>query len=419
MECSSGPRRRSGSDRMRRARGSRGVGVANARADPHTAPMFEYLKHQRFFASCTRGLESLLADELRELGAEPDQPGMRGVAFRADKATLYRVAYSTRLASRVLAPLLTFDCHSDKYLYKTARNIQWDRLLDPDRTFVIDASVSDSRIGHSQFAAQRLKDAICDHFREKTGRRPSVEKRTPDLRIYLHLRRNRAVIGIDAGGGALHRRGYRTDSVEAPLQETLAAAIVRLSGWDGERPLHDPMCGSGTLLAEAVLHATRTPAGWLRAKNKAPWAVLPDFDRRIWDRVKSELDSAARTLPKSLVSGGDVDVTAVRASRANLSRIPGGKGVQVERRDARNLSLEEPSTVLVNPPYGIRLGDRREVEVLYKALGDALKRRCTGSTAFVLCGDVKLVGNLGLRPSRRTPLWNGGIECRLARLDLY
>ena len=177
--------------------------------------MFEYAKHRRFFASCSRGLEPLLVDELRELGAEPGESGVRGLSFKADTATLYRVVYATRLASRVLAPLLTFDCHSEKYLYQTARKIDWDRLLDPDRTFVIDASVSESNIDHSQFAAQRLKDAVCDHFREKTGRRPSVEKRTPDLRLYLHLRRNRAVIGIDAGGGALHRRGYRRESVRS------------------------------------------------------------------------------------------------------------------------------------------------------------------------------------------------------------
>ncbi len=387
--------------------------------DPHTCLMFEYAQHCSFFASCSRGLEPLLVDELSELGAEPGQPGVRGLSFKADTATLYRVVYATRLASRVLAPLLTFDCHSDKYLYQTARKIDWDRLLDPDRTFVIDESVSESNIDHSQFAAQRLKDAVCDHFRERTGRRPSVEKRTPDLRLYLHLRRNRAVIGIDVGGGALHRRGYRTESVEAPLQETLAAAVVRLSGWDAERPLHDPMCGSGTLLTEAVLHATRTPSGWMRAKDKPPWGVLPDFDAATWNTVKAELDGAALELPENLVSGADVDRVAVRTARANLAKVPGGGAVRIVQRDARELTLEDPTTVLVNPPYGVRLGMRREVEALYKAFGDALKRRCTGTTAFVLCGDVKLVGSLGLRPSKRTPLWNGGIECRLARLDLY
>jgi len=207
--------------------------------------------------------------------------------------------------------------------------------------------------------------------------------------------------------------------VEAPLQETLAAAVVRLSGWNSERPLHDPMCGSGTLLAEAVLHATRTPSGWLRAAHTPPWAALPDFDAAVWKSVKTELDGAVRELPENHVSGADIDSAAVRAARVNLGNVPGAGGVRIGRQDARELTLKEPATVLTNPPYGVRLGARREVESLYKAFGDALKRRCTGTTAFVLCGDVKLVGSLGLKPSKRIPLWNGGIECRLARLDLY
>jgi putative N6-adenine-specific DNA methylase len=296
----------------------------------------------------------------------------------------------------------------------------WDQLLDLNRTFVIDASVSQSNIDHSHFAAQRVKDAISDHFRERTGKRPSVDKRTPDLRLYLHIRRNRAVIGIDVGGGALHRRGYRTESVAAPLQETLAAAIVRLSGWEMDKgPLHDPMCGSGTLLAEAVLHATRRPPAWLRAQGTPPWSALPDFNPAVWRSVKAQLDGEVRELPEGLVSGGDKDPVAVRASKANLANIPGGKRVLLRRSDARDLTLEEPTTVLVNPPYGVRLGERKETEILYRALGDALKRRCPGSTAHILCGDVKLVGCLGLKPSRRTPLWNGGMECRLAKLELY
>lgn len=382
--------------------------------------MFEYTRYRGFFASCARGLEPFLAEELGELGADTDGPGVRGVPFHADPEVLYRVVYGTRLASRILAPLLPFDCHSDKYLYKTARGMDWDLLLDPSRTFVIDASVSQSNIDHSHFAAQRLKDAISDHFRQRTGRRPSVDKRTPDLRLYLHIRRNRAIIGIDVGGGALHRRGYRTESVTAPLQETLAAAVVRLSEWDADTgPLHDPMCGSGTLLAEAVLHATRRPAGWLRARGMPPWSALPDFNPNLWKSVKARMDGDIRELPEGLISGADNDPAAVRAARANLGAVPGGDRVELRRGDATELTLPEPTTVLVNPPYGVRLGERKEVERLYRALGDALKQGCTGSTAHILCGDVKLVGSLGLRPSRRIPLWNGGMECRLATLELY
>lgn len=381
--------------------------------------MFEYQQHRRFFAQCAQGLEDLLAEELRELGAEPETPGRQGVGFLADTAALYRVVYRTRLAARVLAPLITFDCHSDRYLYATARKLDWDVLLTPATTFAVDATVSQSNLDHSQFAAQRLKDAIVDHFRESTGSRPSVDRRAPQLLLNLHVRRNRAVIGLDLGGGALHRRGYRTEAGEAPLQETLAAAIVRLSGWDGEGPLHDPMCGSGTLLAEAWLSASRIPAGWLRAQLAPPWALLPDFDEQAWVEVRREAAALRRRLEPGLVSGADLDRDVVKTARANLAKLPGGAAIGLGVADARDLALPPGATVLTNPPYGVRLGQRREVEALYKAFGDALKRRCSGTTAWVLCGDTALVGQLGLRPAKRVPLWNGGIECRLVRLDLF
>jgi putative N6-adenine-specific DNA methylase len=393
--------------------------LAFALLNPHNPAMFEYQNHRRYFAQCARGLEALLAGELRELGAEPENPGHHGVGFLADAATLYRVAYGSRLAARVLAPLITFDCHSDRYLYATARKLDWNALLTPATTFAVDATVSESRIDHSQFAAQRLKDAIVDHFRETAGERPSVDRRTPQLQLNLHLRNDRAVISIDIGGGALHRRGYRTAGGNAPLQETLAAAIVRLSGWDGEDKLHDPMCGSGTLLAEAWLAASRIPPGWLRAEPTPPWAVLPDFDARTWDDVKREARARSRRLPGGLVTGADLDPAALATARANLDRLPAGVAIRLRTADARELALPPGATVLTNPPYGVRIGRQHEVDLLYKALGDALKRNCPGTTAWILCGDTTLVGKLGLRPGVRIPLWNGGIECRLVRLDLF
>jgi putative N6-adenine-specific DNA methylase len=319
----------------------------------------------------------------------------------------------------VLAPLITFDCHSDRYLYLTARKLDWNALLTPATTFAVDATVSQSHIDHSQFAAQRLKDAIVDHFRETAGTRPSVDRRTPQLLLNLHLRNDRAVISIDLGGGALHRRGYRAEGGDAPLQETLAAAIVRLSGWDGQDRLHDPMCGSGTLLAEAWLAASHIPPGWRRAEPTPPWAVLPDFDARIWEDVKRQALARRRKLPPGLVTGADLDRAALAIARANLDRLPGGATIRLDVADARGLALPPGATILTNPPYGVRIGRSPEVDLLYKALGDALKRNCPGTTAWILCGDTALVGKLGLRPSRRLPLWNGGIECRLVRLDLF
>lgn len=214
----------------------------------------EYQKHGRYFAQTPPGLEELAVEELAEIGAVEPRAGYRALAFEADKATLYRINLRTRLCTHVLAPLLTFDCHSDKYLHHTAmQKIEWDTLMDVDGTLAVAANVSQSNIRHSQFAAQRLKDAICDQFRDRTGRRPSVDRHSPDLSLNLRIHRNRAVISVDTSGGSLHRRGYRVESVEAPLQETIAAAMIRFSGWKGEGVLHDPMCGSGTILAEALM----------------------------------------------------------------------------------------------------------------------------------------------------------------------
>ena len=200
---------------------------------------------------------------------------------------MYRVNYMTRLATRVLAPLLTFDCHSDKYLYKTAYSIPWSELLSVKSTFAIDANVTASRIKHSQYAAQKLKDAIVDQFREESGVRPNVETRDPDIWLNLFIRNNKATISFDTSGGSLHRRGYRVASVEAPMQETVAAAIIRYTGWDGARQLYDPMCGSGTLLAEAAMHYCRIPAGYLR--KKFGFMRLPDFNNSLWKKIKQDV----------------------------------------------------------------------------------------------------------------------------------
>ena len=381
--------------------------------------MFEYQKHGRFFAQCARGVEEMLADELRELGASEAVPGVRGVAFRAGRDELGAVVLRSRLAGRVLAPLLTFDCHSDRYLYATARKLDWDAVLSPERTFAVVANVARSRINHSQFAAQRLKDAIVDHFRESCGRRPSVDRRTPDLWLNLHINNDRATIALDVSGGSLHRRGYRLESVDAPLQETLAAAVLRHSGWSGAGPLVDFMCGSGTLLAEAWLMASRIPPGWRNADAASLPAALPDIDIATWRRAVDRARAEHREPAAGLVSGSDVDGAAVRAARVNLASLPGGEAVRVVRADFRDVEVSEGSVIVVNPPYGVRLRERDEVAALYKDLGDHLKRKCRGAEAWVLCGDVELVKRVGLRPKRRIPLWNGGLECRLVHYELY
>lgn len=379
--------------------------------------MFAYQEDGRYFAQAARGLEELARDELQELGAGDGEVAGAGVSFRADAAGLYRVNYRSRLVSRVLAPLAAFACFSEQALYDAARAIEWERIISPEQTFAVFAHVGESRIRHSHYAALKLKDAVADRFRDRCGRRPDVDTEHPDAWIHLSLRSDRALVSLDTSGGSLHRRGYRVQSVAAPLQETLAAAIVRLSGWQGERPLVDPFCGSGTLLAEAFLHYCRIPSAF--KWGRFGFEALPDFDRPLWEEVRRESSAMTREMPEGLIRGSDIDRQAVAAARADLREIPGTRGIAVERKDFRDLPGIPGATIVCNPPYGMRVGDREGTRTLYREFGDFLKQRCPGSTAYVLCGNLELVTAIGLKPSRRFVLFNGPIECRLLKIEVY
>lgn len=376
-----------------------------------------YQENGRFFGLAAGKLEMPAAEELRELGVRQTQDGYRGVFFEADMATLYRVNYESRLLTRVLAPLIEFQCHSDRYLYTQARKIDWSQLLDLDTTFAVFATVSNSKIRHSQFAARRLKDAIVDQFRDATGSRPNVRTPNPDLWLNLHIHANKATISVDTSGGSLHRRGYRIESVQAPMQETVAAAALRFTGWDGNEPLLDPMCGSGTLLAEALMKAGRIPPGYLR--GRFGFERLPDFDAEAWSRVRDEADAAIRPVEPGLIRGSDVDAAAVEAAQRNLARLPSGESVEITRRDFRSIPAVDDGIVLCNPPYGLRLGDTDSAQGVMRDLGDWMKQACAGRAAYVYAGKPEMLKSVGLRTTWKKALVNGSLEGRLARYDLF
>ncbi len=378
---------------------------------------WQYTRSNRFYAVCADGLEDLLSNELSTLGASDISASYRGVYFTSGLRTVYSVNYCSRLATHVLAPLISFDCHSTKYLYKTAREIEWESLFDAGKTFAITSNVSNSAITHSQYAALVLKDAIVDRFRESGGRRPDVDRRTPDVWLDLFIDSNKAVISLDTSGGSLHRRGYRLESVGAPMQETVAAAAVLLSEWSGETPLHDPMCGSGTLLSEAHMRYCRIPAACLR--ESFGFELLPGFEPKVWKSVKREADACITKPVQGLLSGGDIDPAAVRAARRNLSALPGGDAVKIGRIDFRDAEIEPGTVILTNPPYGLRLGDKQGAQALAGDLGDFLKKKCTGSTAYIYFGDRELLKHIGLRTAWKKPLRNGQLDGRLARFNLY
>ncbi|PID57357.1 RNA methyltransferase [candidate division KSB3 bacterium] len=377
--------------------------------------MFAYQKNQRFFAQIAHGLEQLGLEELHSLGAQDAKAAYRGVYFTADRAALYRINYCSRLSTHILAPLLTFDCHSDRYLYKTALKLAWPEILSVSTTFAITANVSNSRIRHSQYAARKLKDAIVDQFREICGERPNVAPRHPDVWLNLYIHNNKATISLDTSGGSLHRRGYRRESVSAPMQETLAAAIIRLSGWQGEQPLYDPMCGSGSLLAEACMAYCRVPAGYLR--QQFGFEHMPDFDHTIWKSVRQESNRHIRPLPPGLIGGSDLDHSAIEAAQKNCRQIPGGTHIALRTQRFHDLQALKERTIVCNPPYGLRL-QQRSVTRLLQEFGDFLTLRCQGSNAYIYLGNASLFTQIPLRPSWKKALHNGGLEGFLAKYSI-
>jgi putative N6-adenine-specific DNA methylase len=379
--------------------------------------MYEYQMTGRYFGTIAEDIKPLGERELLMFGAEELKDAYRGIFFSCDMDTLYGINYRTRFFSRITAPIITFDCHSDRYLYSTALSVDWSDFLDPDGTFAVYATVHDSRINHSHYAALRLKDAVADWFMERYGRRPDVNTVSPDLWIGLRIFRNRAYIRIDTSGGSMHRRGYRKKSVEAPMQEILAAAMVELSGWDGSTPLYDPFCGSGTILCEALMKYCRVPSGYLR--ERFGFENLPEFDTEVWKGVRDRIDAGIRELPEGLVGGSDISGKAVDAARTNCRLLPSGDRIGLSVCPFEEIDGLQNRTILTNPPYGLRLKGKGNVEGLIGDFGDFLKQKCDGSRAWIYFGKRDLIKNVGLRSSVKTPLHNGKLDGRLVLYEMY
>lgn len=393
--------------------------VIRKRAGQHKryATGFKYQQNPIFFGQIAEDLISEGEAELKQLGATDVTHSFRGIYFKAGKEIFYRINYQTRLFSRILAPLTSFACNDTDTLYRQAKKIKWENLFKKKSTFAITSNVSDSEITHSQYAGLRLKDAIADYFRERTGKRPDVNTLDPDVMINLHIRKETADISIDASGGALHKRGYREESVTAPMQETIAAAIIRISGWDGTRPLYDPMCGSGTLLCEALMRRCHIPAGIFR--QRFGFEVLPDFNPDLWNQVKTEANAGIIPIEQGLIAGSDIAEASVTAARTNLMGLHNGGQVPVQNKDFREIEALENAVIVANPPYGIRMGKESDLKVFHRELGDFLKQRCKGSTAYIYFGDPQYVGHMGLKATWKRPLKAGGLDGRLVKYEMY
>jgi putative N6-adenine-specific DNA methylase len=362
-------------------------------------------------------MEELCEQELIELGAKETKTAYKGVYFKSDFSTLYKINYTSRLLSRLLAPLISFPCRTTDFLYQKAKKIHWEDFCSLEKTFAISASVANSRITNSLYASQCLKDAIADYFRDKYGNRPDVEVVNPDVRFNLHIEKDLAVISLDTSGESLHKRGYRLLAGEAPMQETLAAAIIRISKWNCDNPLLDPMCGSGTILCEALMHYCRIPAQKLR--KKFGFYNLPEFNKTDWNKVKEECDSKIRPLQKNIIFGSDKSQKAFDVAKNNLSHLPYFQSVDLSCRTFQQIKSFENGTLITNPPYGMRIGELEEVQTLYKEFGNFLKTNCTGTSAFIFTGNPELRKYIGLKTTKRIPLENGKLDGVLLQIDSY
>jgi putative N6-adenine-specific DNA methylase len=367
------------------------------------------------------GLEEVLAEELSQLGATIDHVGSRAVEFSGDKKLLYNTILWSRTAMRLLRPFADFYAPDERALYDEVYHIDWSRYIAPGQTFAITAVVNKSSFEHSLYVAQLTKDAIVDQFRERTGERPSIDTRNPDIRIHLRMLENEVILSLDAAGDSLHRRGYRQGTNEAPLNEVLAAGLILLSGWDKKSPLIDPMCGSATILTEAGLLAQRIAPG-LFHQGKFGFENWPDFDAALWQQLRQEAKAQRIEEPQAYLAGSDLDPRVLDQAAANIEAAGLDECIRLSVRDVRDAQPPQnlaPGLVITNPPYGERIGEEAQMDALYKTIGDALKTNFQGYEAFVFTGNLEAAKAIGLKVSRRIPLFNGPIDCRLLKYELY
>lgn len=376
------------------------------------------METRRFFATTCRGLEEVLAGEIRSLGGRAVGIVPGGVSFTGNAALGYGANLWLRTANRVLLHLSDFPAPTPGALYEGVKEIPWPDLFPVRKTIAVDATVRDSGITHSHFAAQKAKDAVVDRFRERYGSRPYVDPLSPEIRINVRIVGDACTVSLDLSGESLNRRGYRGDPEEASLRETLAAGMVLLTGWDGRSPLVDPTCGAGTIPIEAALVATRTAPGLRRGTFS--FLHLSDYDGTLWDSLVAEAKETVLPSVAARIEGIDLSSTAIRKARRNAARAGVAGVVTFADRDIRGLSPSgPPGIILCNPPYGVRMRSGPEAESFYRAMGEAFKKRCAGWTAYVLSGNPDATRHIGLKSSRKIPLMNGPIDCRLLRYDLY
>lgn len=377
--------------------------------------MEENIKQNQLLAKTLFGLEQVLADELKAIGAEDIEILKRAVSFTGDMEIMYRSNYCCRTALRVLKPIAKFSVNSAEQLYDNVKRINWPQYLDLNGTFAIDETVGSSVFTHTKFVALKAKDAIADRFRMKFGKRPSVDVRNPDLRINIHIYKDDCTISIDSSGDPLYKRGYRVLTDKAPINEILAAGMILLSGWEKDCNFIDSMCGSGTILIEAAMIANNIPPGIFRNFGFEKWN---DFDKKLWEKIVQETEAQKCDFKFEIV-GSDRSYKAVEIARQNLKAANLQNHIILYHNSIeKQIPPKAKGIMITNPPYGERLEVNDQIE-LYKKIGDSLKKNYAGYSAWLISSDYNALKHIGLRPSKKISLYNGQLECRYLRFDIY
>lgn len=359
----------------------------------------------------------MVAEELKTLGASKIQLLKRAVSCEGDKKLIYKANLHLRTGLRVLLPLETFRARTPNTLYRKVKEIDWSRYMTVYQSLAIDSVVSSPYFKHSKFTALKVKDAIVDQFREKTDKRPNINTVAPDLRLNLHIDKDQCTLSLDSSGDSLNRRGYRKEGYLAPLNEVLAAGMILMTGYDGSQPFIDPMCGSGTLLNEAAMIATRTPPQINR--TYFCFQRWSNFDKDLWATILTEAREAIRLNPQPIL-GFDKAFQAVRIAQRNLERAGFQNHVKVARaKFEKNIPTAQGAIVVINPPYGERLATNSKIEVLYQQIGDQLKQHYTGHTVWLMSANRDAIKKIGLRASEKIMLYNGKLECRYMKFEMY
>lgn len=374
------------------------------------------MSQHQFFATCPRGLEQLLQEELKSLGAKALDPTDGGVGFAGDFTLCYQANLESRIATRILWRVGKGAYKTEDDIYKAAYALPWQSWFGVGLNFMVKVTATKSPLKSLEFVTLRIKDAVCDRFRQEVGSRPYIDTKQPDVRVHAYLTDSIYELFVDTSGAALFQRGLRRASIEAPLRENLAAGILKLSGWQPGAPLLDPMCGSGTFLLEAAMMALDIAPGNGRS---FAFEKLKNFDAAAWKKLQQEAKGRVKKTSFQKIYGSDMDLRAVRVSKQNLEQAGLLEAVQLAKTDFTEVIPPADHGVLVaNPPYGVRIGEDEELAALYPKMGETLKRKFAGWNTYFLTTDMRLPKLMRLAASKRTPLFNGPLECRLFEIKM-